>query len=305
MKKLLLGFAVVFGMSSCEDVISVDVEDGTIQLAVDAFINSKKETQKIVLKKTKQFFDDVSQEPFNADSVYVVDDLNNKYIFDDINGDGSYTWFVSDSSIVKANRSYSLTIKAGDLLYTASTMANPVPQIDSLNWEYVEPQLGQDNGGYAVELVARDLVGQTDYYWIKFKKNGKYDISKSNINISVDGSFSAESNNDGQLFIAPISTLSAYNVDDSLGIGDQATYEIWGITKETFGFWGQVSNQVIAGGIGALFATPTANVKTNIVSSSNVISEQAVGWFSASVVSEASVTIFDKPGEKVSFDINQ
>lgn len=304
MKKIFFGLGLVLGLASCEDPITVEIETGTTQLAVDAFINNKNEAQKIQLKETKQFFETTTQVGYNADSVYLVDDLNNKYLFEPSINDGEYVW--DDSVLVQLGRTYELVIKKGDLNYSASSYANPVPPVDSINWEYVPAGLGQDNGGYAAELVARDMEGQFDYYWIRFKKNGKYDTRLEGLNVSVDGSFSETSQGDGQLFIAPISTFTSYNIDDSLGIGDSATYEIWSIAPTTYSFWQEVQNQAIqGGGIGALFATPTANVRTNITClTSDELKDQAVGWFSTSIVSSGGQRIFEKEGEKLSFEIN-
>ena len=303
MKKVLLGLITVISFASCEDIVEVDVEEGELQLSVDAFINSKNEAQVITLKQTKQFFENTTQQAFEADSVYVTDDLNNKYVFESPLADGDYVW--DDSVMVVNGRTYQLTIKSGGLIYTATTVANNAPAVDSLNWEYVPAGLGQDNGGYAVELVARDLAGQPDYYWIRFLKNGKYDKRLEGLNVSVDGSFSETAQGDGELFIAPISTFTAYNVVDSVGLGDQVTYEIWAITPETFSFWQEVSNQAIqGGGIGALFATPTANVRTNIISpNTGEAKDIAVGWFSTSVVTSGTETVTDKVGEKLSFGL--
>jgi hypothetical protein len=254
------------------------------------------------LKETKQFFEEVAQEAFVANSVYVIDSLN-KYIFEDV-GDGVYIW--DDSVMISEGRSYELVIETDDHTYTSTSYANPVPKIDSLNWQYVPAGLGQKNGSYAIELVARDLEGQFDYYWIRFLKNGVYDNRLSGLNVSVDGTFSETGQGDGKLFIPPISTLVAYNVEDSIALGDKVTYEIWSLSSETFSFWQEATNQAIqGGGIGALFATPTANVRTNITSPINAkLEDNAVGWFSTSVVSSASEVISEKENEKLSFDPN-
>ena len=83
-------------------------------------------------------------------------------------------------------------------------------------------------------------------------------------------------------------------------------YEIWSLSSETFSFWQEVTNQAIqGGGIGALFAKPTANVRTNIISPSNSkLEDKAVGWFSTSRVSRASQILYEKEGGKLSFDPN-
>lgn len=303
MKKIFLGIVAIAVLTSCEDAISVEVEAGETQLSIDGFLNNKNEKQLIQLKQTKQFFEQSSQVGFIADSVYVLDNLNNKYLFESPLSDGDYIW--NDSVMIFPGRTYSLTIKSEGLTYTATSVANEVPVIDSLNWEYVPAGLGQKNGSYAVELVARDLPGQLNYYWIRFLKEGEYDTRIEGLNFSVDGSFSETSQGDGQLFIPPISTLVAYDVEDSVGLGDNVTYEIWGITPETYSFWQEVSNQAIqGGGIGALFATPTANVNTNIISpNTGDVKNKAVGWFSTSVVESATDVIVDRDYEKLSFEI--
>ena len=304
MEKIFFGLLVLIVFSSCEDVITVEPELGKTQLSVDAFLNNKNDEQVIELKKTKQFFEEVSQEPFNADSVYVTDEFNNKYIFESDLNDGIYSW--EDSIMIFEGRTYQLVIKVDSFIYKSTSYTNSVPKIDSLNWQYVPAGLGQENGSYAVELVARDLAGQFDYYWIRFLKNEVYDNRLSGLNLSVDGTFSETGQGDGKLFIPPISTLVAYNVEDSIALDDEVAYEIWSLSSQTFSFWQEVTNQAIqGGGIGALFATPTANVRTNIISPSNVkLEEKAVGWFSTSLVSRASQVLYEKEGEKLSFDPN-
>ena len=223
------------------------------------------------------------------------------YLFKDVLNDGNYTW--DDTVLVHEGRTYNLMIKANGIEYSAIDVANPVPVIDSLNWEYAPKTRGAKNGGYLVELVARDLIGQTDYYWIRFKKNGVYDTRRSGLNLPVDGSFSEESLADGQLFIPPISTFPMFNAIDSLGLEDTATFEVWSLSEGTNEFWSEVLNQSISNGIEALFATPTANVSTNIISSGTQLKDQAVGWFSTSVVSSKTIIIIEKEGEKLSFPL--
>jgi hypothetical protein len=305
MKKILFGLVLLLGLSSCEDPIKVESELGETQLSVDAFLNNKNEPQVIYLRETKQFFEEVVQEAYKeATSVYVIDKQDSsKYVFESPLNDGVYIW--DDSVMISEGREYELVIETDVSTYTSASYANPAPQIDSLNWQYVKAGLGQDNGSYAVELVATDLAGQFDYYWIRFLKNGVYDARLAGLNISVDGTFSETGQGDGKLFIPPISTLTNYDVKDSVALGDEVAYEIWSISPQTTSFWREVINQAIqGGGIGALFATPTANVRTNIVSpSDSKLEDKAVGWFSTSIVSRASQVLYEKEGEKLSFDI--
>ena len=59
--KYILAGLVFLTLSSCEDVIDVEVNEGEIQLSIDAFINNKAEVQKIILLETKQFFSEDNQ----------------------------------------------------------------------------------------------------------------------------------------------------------------------------------------------------------------------------------------------------
>lgn len=303
MKKYLFGIFAIGALTSCEDPISVEVDEGTIQLSVDAFLtNEPDKQQKIVLKETKQFFDNVSQNPFAADSVYVKDDLNNFYLFEDLNGNGEYVWNETDSSLVNLNRTYYLTIKAGELVYSSETTSERVATIDSINWEYAPPIFG-GNGTYGTEAVIKDLTGATDYSWLRVKVNGEYNLNKGSQIIVTDNS-NVGLSTDGEFFIPPAAYYFPGADDDSLGIGDEVTYELWSITQETSLFWEEVINQNVDGALGAIFATPTANVRTNILSSGTKLSEQAVGWFSTSMVNTATQEIFVKEGEQLSFPLN-
>jgi hypothetical protein len=292
---------------SCEDVVEVELENGVSQLVVDAFISNKNETQIIQLTKSSNFFGETEFVPAIGASVMVTNlDDNTVFVFTDDDNDGKYTFGsnVNDSITLSPDVSFSLRIEYENEVYTSVTIAKRVPTIDSINWEYVPAQLGADNGGYAAELVARDLPGATDYYWIRAYKNNVRDDRKEAINLTVDGSFSAESQNDGLLFIPPISTLVSTNFEDSLGLGDTWRYELWSISQPTYKFWQEVLNQTVDGALGALFATPTANVRTNIESSSSDPEKTAIGWFSVSLVSSEEITIVEKEGEKLSFGIN-
>lgn len=300
---VFFGIALVIGLSSCEDNITVEVEKGTIQLSADAFINSKKQAQKIILKKTKQFFETVLHEPFYADSVYVTDDRGNRYVFKDEVGDGEYIWSETDSSLTSEGREYYLTIRAGDVKYSSVCQANPVAKIDSVNWEYSPPFIEGQKGTYIVEGVIKDLTGQIDYTWVRVRLNGEYDLRKGAIVIAKDNS-NVGLETDGEFFIPPAAYYSPGSKMDPIGIGDTVTFETWSVSEETNLFFQEILNQNVDNVLGAIFATPTENVRTNIISNSVELSDQAIGWFSVSIIDEETIIVKEKDGEQLSFPIN-
>ena len=159
--------------------------------------------------------------------------------------------------------------------------------------------------GYVVQDVVADAMTVEAVPLVD--ENGSDGVTRVELFLdNGNGTFSETGQGDGKLFIPPISTLVAYNVEDSIKLGDEVAYEIWSISTQTFSFWQEVSNQAIqGGGIGALFATPTSNIRTNIISPSNAeLEDNAVGWFSTSVVSRVSQVLYEKEGEQLSFDPN-
>ena len=305
MRKFFLYIPILFLICSCEDVIEVDITDGDIQLSVDAFINNKKGSQKITLKSTEQFFGEVSQLPFIADSVYVTNNHGEKYIFEDLNSTGVYEWNQTDSSLVKSGDTYILTIKESETIYTSTSEAFPVAEIDSINWIYSPPFFESQSGTYIVEGVIRDLAGQDDFTWVRIKINNEYIKRKSSIVIAKNNS-NVGLDTDGDYFIPPAAWYSPPTNDTNslILLGDTVTYETWSVSEETSLFWSEVLNQNIDGAIGAIFATPTANVRSNIFSNSSEVGKKAVGWFSVSIVNEETVVLYDKPGERLEFDTN-
>ena len=305
MRKFILYIPILLLVYSCEDDIKVEINEGEIQLSVDAFINNKKGPQRIILKETKQFFGEANQLPFMADSVYITNNHGEKYMFEDLDGTGVYEWNQSDSSLVQQGDTYTLTIKESETVYTSTSEAFPVAVIDSINWVYSPPFFEGQNGTYIVEGVIRDLAGQDDYTWVRIKINNKYITRKSSIVIAKNNS-NVGLDTDGDYFIPPAAWYTPPTNDSNavIDIGDTVTYETWSVSEETSLFWSEVLNQNIDGALGAIFATPTANVRSNILSNSTEVEKKAVGWFSVSLVNEETVIIYDKPGERLEFDTN-
>ena len=156
----------------------------------------------------------------------------------------------------------------------------------------IEPQDDQfgggadaDTGAYQIELFARDLSGREDYNWIRSYRNDTLNTDAGSIN-AVEEAGSVGS--DGTLFIPPVRFFRLNDFGRPYEFGETVKVQIWSINRNTFLFLNQVSNQINNGG---LFAVPPSNVRTNIESSSQEISKQAVGYFSVSMVSEVEKVI--------------
>jgi hypothetical protein len=296
MKNIFLTSLVVFSVlffASCEKEITIDIENGENQLIIDAFLNDKLQKQVIQLSQTKPFFGNTLPIFIDNAVVKLEDSEGNVYNFTYEN-EGKYVWTPTTEALIIGGRTYDLTVEYNGQKYTAQSYANFVPQIDSINYQKVGSPFGGDSS-YIAEMVVVDLPGQPDYYWVKTTINDTLQNTSDDLVISVDGAFNEQSNNDGRPFIVPIAA------NFGLSENDVIIKEVWSINPETRRFFTELQNQSIEGALGALFATPIANVRTNIVSSSSDPKLKALGWFSVSLTSVATQKLIFNSSKRVTF----
>ncbi|MEM1320154.1 MAG: DUF4249 domain-containing protein [Bacteroidota bacterium] len=286
---------IVLLFASCTDVIDVELQEGEVQLSVDAWINDKAETQVVRLRLSRPYFDTQSIDPVTGASVVITDNEGSAFVFTDVNNDGDYTWEPPNGQTFgEIGNSYTLAIETDGQRYTATSSMNRVVTIDSITQEFRDAELGDVEGIYA-EFFARDFEGLDDCYWIKTFKNGRFLNKPQELNIAYDAGFSAGAEVDGLIFIPPI--RDAINripdgaddaVDDSdvppWAPGDSIFVEIHSIPVDAFTFLEQARRQMTIGDAG-IFAEPLANVPTNIINEDANSTEKALGYFCVSAVS--------------------
>ncbi len=166
-----------------------------------------------------------------------------------------------------------------------------VPKIDSITFKQGTGNI-RNKDFYRGQFWATDPIGPGDTYWIKAYKNGVLLNKPSEINIAYDAALSKGSTFDGITFIQPI--RNGINPDDTdsnsqpvspYSPGDSVYVEINSLSEASFDFLSQVITQTNRpGGFSELFATPLANVPTNIFNE-NPKGTVVVGFFNVASVS--------------------
>ncbi|MGE0588466.1 MAG: DUF4249 domain-containing protein [Cyclobacteriaceae bacterium] len=286
---------LVLPMLSCEDEISPELESADPVLVVDAWLNNKDEDQIIKLTESQPYFDNTMPMGVSGAQIVVVDDQGKIYPFteDDV-VQGQYNLVgISAGVFGEVGRSFELTIQIGEDEFKAFSTMSRVPPIDSITFTFEEETAFQEES-YIAEFWAVDPKGEDDRYWIKGFKNSVLLNRPSEINLAYDAGFSASGNFDGVPFIAPIRTeINPFEIDDDTNLVkspylpmDSVYVEIHSITLEAFNFMNQVVVQTDRpGGFSELFATPLANVSTNIVVTKG--NRKVVGFFNTAAVSAA------------------
>jgi hypothetical protein len=277
-------------LTSCEDVINLDTANGPAQLVVDGWLTNQPGQQTITLSWSGAYFDNSAPKPVTGAVVTVTDDKGKVYTFEDPDGDGKYVWGKTNADTLgHVGRTYSLKVVNGTDTFTAKSELKRVPTVDSVVYRHEKWPFEPDKGpreGYVASFYARDIVGEGDTYWIKPVIRGKAVVDKGeNISIAYDAAFGAGAPSDGLIFILPL--RESITTDSLYSAGAEVGVELHSITNETFEFLKQVSEQAANGG---LFATPIANVRSNVVNT-NPSGPKALGFFSASAVSRKETVI--------------
>ncbi|MFK8010080.1 MAG: DUF4249 domain-containing protein [Saprospiraceae bacterium] len=306
MKNYFLFLITILLLTSCEDIIDLELEQNEPQLVVDAWLNDQPGEQVIKLRRTINYLDNSFTPEVIGATVTVADIeitatdtiINQIYIFEDENNNGDYVWTPSTPGevMIQEGSDYGLLVDLDGDQYVSLSTANRTIPIDSIGYEFQEDEVGQPDGIYA-QLYAIDAVGVGDAYWIKTYKNGAFLNKPQEMNLAFDGAFGSGSNSDGILFISPIrfainrvADVGDDVIDDSdvppYAMGDSIRVEIHSVTQEAFFHLAQAQEQMLQGDNG-LFATPINNVPTNIFPESENAKENPVGFFCVSLVSTA------------------
>ncbi len=281
---LILSFAVLT-LTSCEDVVTIDVNKGSSQLVVDGWITNQPTVQQIRLTESSDYFDNSAAKPVLNASVTVTDDRGKVFTFKDIQNNGYYIWKPANvkDSLGRVGGKYALNIKTGTEEYRSLSQLNRVPKVDSISYYFDKssPRNGPDSPkeGYLVEFFARDIKGEGDCYWVKSFKGQKEFKKPSDIIPVYDGAFSPGAATDGLQFIRPIrQSILGRNL---MLAGDTVRVDVLSIPLEAFYFLSQVQQASQNGG---LFAVPQSNIISNI-QNANPTGRKPLGFFGTSAVS--------------------
>ncbi|MCE2876674.1 MAG: DUF4249 domain-containing protein [Bacteroidia bacterium] len=289
----LIAIGIGLLSTGCEDVIQVDVIQKSPKIVVDAFVNNQLDTQTIKLTRSIGYFDSTGSEPaINNAQVAIVDQsaaLPKLFVFAPA-GQGKYQFLPNPitGDTFSIGHDYALLVVIGnDTLVSFSTL-NPTTTIDSLSLVDVEGNGPPINTtGKYVELMAKDRKGPGDFYWIKTFRNDSFLNNISQLNISADMGNTSRGQ-DGELFIYPVRYNGVNDFSRSFKTGETVRIEIHSINAVAFAWFNLVVSENQNGG---LFATPPANIFTNIVSFNPNKKTGVGGFFCVSAVTSASVTI--------------
>jgi len=298
---LMAGMSV---LSSCEDVIEIDLDEGKSQLVIDAWLTDEAVAQKVELSLSGDYLGEGELPKVTDAQVMLMDENGRAFAFEDADNDGVYTWQpTDDQSLISLGNSYTLSVSYEGQTFQANSAVLPVAPIDSLTAEFREENIF-DPEGYFVNLWARDLPGVGNTYWIRTYKNGEFFNRPEDITLAYDAAFSPSSDNDGLPFIFPIRESVNPDIEDEEGneispysVGDTVKVEIYSLTNASFDYLTLLQEQLTA--TSGLFAVPLPNLPSNFENVNPASEEKALGFFGTSAVSSEKIVIEEVEGEEL------
>lgn len=285
-KLLIIPVAILF--FSCEDVIHIDVKEGKQQLVVDAWLTDELREQQVTLTLSQAYFDPAKPLPALGAEVYVIRQDSTRFRFDDPNNDGVYTYTPRSRNYLRMHEMVGLYIKYQGEEYYALSELKRVPTIDSLKYQAITLPIKPEDSpksGFLAQFFSTDFEGEGDTYLVRSYKNDVLRSRSNEYTLSYDGGLSPGSKSDGMLFLQPIRMAinSGLFADQ-----DKVTVELHSLPLEAYYFLYQVQSETNNGGI---FATPPANIPSNIFNLNSESAEKAVGLFFVSKVSRYTAVI--------------
>jgi hypothetical protein len=287
---LAMVLAVVLALSSCEDVIDVNLNRTPPRLVVDAWLTDQPGEQTIKLRLTASYLDNNPAPRVSGATVTVQDNEGKLYEFTDPDNNGDYVWMPTENAVFGTiGNTYTLQVVYQGQTYQAVSRLNPTVAVETITYEKRAPQLNRQEGYWAT-LVARDRPETGNCYWIRTYKNGSYLNKPGEINLAYDAGF-ANTGLNNQAFIQPIAEQinpQAIDNEPPYQPGDQVRVEIWSISGSAYNFLSQAQSEMTNSG---LFATVPSNTESNVRNISGESERVAQGFFCVSAVSSGEVKI--------------
>ena len=270
MKKFISIILILISLTSCEDVVDLNLNTSEPRLVIDASINWLKGTsgneQKIKLTLTAPYFN-TTVPAANGAQILVTDSDNNTFNFVEESNTGIYK---NNNFIPEINKTYTLQINYEGETYTATETLKSVVPID-----YVEQINDGGFSGNETELKAyyTDPAYEENYYFFEFKSNV---IEIPSLEVYKD-----EFTNGNQIF--------GFYSEEDLNPGDQVIIRNYGISQRFYDFMFLLLQQNSTDS-GGPFETQPATIRGNIINQTN--SENfPLGYFRLSEVDELIYTV--------------
>ncbi|MFA8299208.1 MAG: DUF4249 domain-containing protein [Hyphomicrobiales bacterium] len=155
-------FLILIVQLSCEDVIELEIDSANQRLVINAQISDKTNPE-VMINKSTNFFDPISNPPISKAEVNISDELGNKWILQEsIDKPGCY---INNNFKAKPGLFYHLDVKAENEIITAKAFMPKPVELDSIS-VLIEKDIFSDSLLPKLHAYWVDPKGTDNYYRI-------------------------------------------------------------------------------------------------------------------------------------------
>lgn len=266
----LLILTIGLFLTSCEDVIDVELNTAAPRLVVDASIDWERNTsgneQKIKLSTTTGYYSDAFPTVSGA-TITVANSAGNTFNFIEASDAGVY---ICTNFIPVIGETYTLNINLNGETYTAVETLNATTNI--------EDTITQNNSG--------GMTGDEIEITYHYQDNANEENYYLNRIVTSVVAFPEFQTDDDELSQGNLISQS-YSHED-LKVGDHVTITLYGISRRYFEYFNKL--MIASGGNGGPFKTIPTAVRGNIVNQTNS-GNFAFGYFRLSELDTKNYTV--------------
>jgi hypothetical protein len=257
-------------LSSCTDVVDIDLPEPEPQLAVEGNITDQPGPYQIRLTRTGAYFNDQTPDAVRGAELTISDSQGATETLREVQP-GLYE---TSQLRGRIGNQYTLTIRTDGQEYRAATEIKRVPPIDRIEQQRKVGEPGWRDG-YYVLYYGPELPGVGDYYRFKLYQNDTLRNNPDELIVRddalVDGNY-----------------IGAVELSDRpFRVGDRVRVEILALPRDYYYFLTEMFTQINNVG---MFSSPPSNVRTNVVNT-NPNGPKAIGYFAGTAVRSAEITI--------------
>lgn len=282
---IILLFAVV-ALTSCEDVVEVELNEADINLiAVEAYINTKAESNVYVKLERTLAVNQTAQNPVINNAVVQLSDnaeTPNTVTLEEEGSTGVYSLPAGTNYPGIPGRTYTLTITTPD--GTVITGEEYLQEVENLDTVKVNLSDRGDFEYLGIFINSQETQGLGNYYKWDIYINGEF------LNDGEDLAFASDELVDGNYIYDMLILLDWEDEEEDkiLHPGDTIVVEQLSISAAAYDFYWSLSDQAWAG---SPFSVPPANVPSNLSSNDG---KRILGLFSARDISVGNTVIIDE-----------
>lgn len=248
-------------LSSCEDVIQLDLATTESQIVIEASLNASSQTATVLISKTNDFYDNTEPERVSGAVVVLQDENGETYTFTE-NAPGRY---VAEQVMASPETAYNLTVEVEAVIYEATAQVpSPANLKEITQSDFPSGPFG-DEGAILLSAIWDDPAGAENFYRIRTYINGTFQANGYTV-------LNDETRGDGEEITAPIRRGFSENTN--------VTVELLSTGKAYYDYFFQLASLTGQGGNATTPYNPAGN-----------FSNEALGYFGIYYSSALSVEL--------------